>query len=402
MAKFLFIIPPYFGHINPTLGVGAALIERGHEVIWMGVTALPESTFPEGGTYEFPQEFRQRQHIVESILACQADATKHSANRMIKWAFEEIWLRHYELMQEHLPAIFSRIAPDFIFYDEGLVAAAMVAHTLNIPYATSISSAPGLYYPPAQVLSAEDAQWLKNTMDALKEKHGIELEREILNSPMVNIVYTAKEFVSGEVFSDNYYFTGPALYGRPSKNPVDWSQINLTRKSIYISTGTLLDDVKEAVYKKVIEAFADEDITVLIVADPLLFDKWPDNFIPRSHWPQLEVLQRVDAVISHGGFNTINESLYFGKPVLAIPMAVDQFGNGALIEQSGCGLRLRVKRLLASQLRDSIRELLENPQYSVAAKNMMQKLRAGGGAAKAAELLLAQLEAHNTNRAGAL
>lgn len=395
MATFLFVVPPYFGHINPTLGVGAALISRGHNVIWLGLTDLPQAIFPDGAEYILPEEFRVLHDQVSIILSRQEMATKHTANRMIKWAFEAIWLPYQELMHAHLPAILARIKPDFIFYDEGLVAVAMAAHQLGIPYATSISSAPGLYYPDAKVLLPDDAAWLKETMDKIKFEQGISTKAEILNSPSANIVYSTRNFVKASAFPENYYFVGPAHLGRPSQDDIYWNEINFSRKSIYISTGTLLDDVKKDFYLKVITAFCNQDITVLITAAPDMFESWPDNFIARARWPQLDVLSRVSAVISHGGFNTVNESLYFGKPLLIIPMAVDQFGNADLVENSGCGLRLRYKRLSVADLQNAVHRLLTEDQFRLAAETMMQEFHAGGGAIRAADVLVEQLEWHH-------
>lgn len=39
MSRFLFVVPPLTGHINPTVAVGAELTARGHEVAWAGQTA---------------------------------------------------------------------------------------------------------------------------------------------------------------------------------------------------------------------------------------------------------------------------------------------------------------------------------------------------------------------------
>ena len=36
MARFLFVVPPLVGHINPTLSVARQLVERGHDVAWVG------------------------------------------------------------------------------------------------------------------------------------------------------------------------------------------------------------------------------------------------------------------------------------------------------------------------------------------------------------------------------
>ena len=39
MSRFLFVVPPLVGHINPTVGVAARLQADGHEVGWVGPTA---------------------------------------------------------------------------------------------------------------------------------------------------------------------------------------------------------------------------------------------------------------------------------------------------------------------------------------------------------------------------
>lgn len=40
MSKFLFVVPPFFGHINPSLSIGRTLLEKGHEVAWAGLTEI--------------------------------------------------------------------------------------------------------------------------------------------------------------------------------------------------------------------------------------------------------------------------------------------------------------------------------------------------------------------------
>lgn len=387
MATFLILIPPHFGHINPTLGIGAELLSRNHRVIWMGFRALDPSLLPTGGEYIFPAEFAQEAALVEGILRRQDEAAKNTANRMIKWAFESTWLPFCHLTMKYLPDILAKINPDVIFHDEGLVGAAMCASMLGTPYATSISSAPGLYYPPAKVLLPEDADWLQEVMQEVKRAYRANTTEEILNSPSVNIVYTARDVVSGEKFPANYHFIGPALEGRPERGAEVAIKTDSARKQIYVSTGSLLKEVKQQFYAKVIDAFADSAINVLVTADQDLFDQWPANFTAKPFWPQLKVLSQVDAVVTPCGFNTMNEALFFGKPLLAIPLANDQFGNGQLVEHLGCGLRLRYRRLTAQQLRDSVERLLTDDQFSRTAERISLALRHGGGSKKGADLL---------------
>src|SRR5690606_10089593 len=49
MAKFVFVVPPLTGHVNPTLSIGAELLERGHEVAWISLDKNLTDKLPTGG-----------------------------------------------------------------------------------------------------------------------------------------------------------------------------------------------------------------------------------------------------------------------------------------------------------------------------------------------------------------
>jgi len=49
MAKFVFVVPPLTGHVNPTLSIGAELLERGHEVAWVSLDKNLTDKLPAGG-----------------------------------------------------------------------------------------------------------------------------------------------------------------------------------------------------------------------------------------------------------------------------------------------------------------------------------------------------------------
>src|SRR5262249_44633500 len=50
MARFMFVVPPLAGHVNPTLAIGRGLMRAGHTVTWVGcaqrVRALLPDDFP--------------------------------------------------------------------------------------------------------------------------------------------------------------------------------------------------------------------------------------------------------------------------------------------------------------------------------------------------------------------
>mgnify|MGYP000904970767 CR=1 FL=1 len=51
MGRFLFVVPPLTGHVNPTLPVAAELVRRGHEVAWTGLPGRTELLLPEGARF---------------------------------------------------------------------------------------------------------------------------------------------------------------------------------------------------------------------------------------------------------------------------------------------------------------------------------------------------------------
>jgi len=64
----------------------------------------------------------------------------------------------------------------------------------------------------------------------------------------------------------------------------------------------------------------------------------PANVTLRTSVPQVEMLHSyADAFISHAGFNSLQESVLEGVPILAVPQAVDQPANARLAEASGWG-----------------------------------------------------------------
>ena len=51
MKKILFVVPPLMGHVNPTLSLGKALLEKGFKVAWLSVDEKLEAMLPPGGEF---------------------------------------------------------------------------------------------------------------------------------------------------------------------------------------------------------------------------------------------------------------------------------------------------------------------------------------------------------------
>jgi UDP:flavonoid glycosyltransferase YjiC (YdhE family) len=65
-----------------------------------------------------------------------------------------------------------------------------------------------------------------------------------------------------------------------------------------------------------------------------------DNMWGEEFLPQPAILPQADLVITHGGNNTVTESLHHGKPMVVLPLFWDQYDNAQRMAELGFGARL--------------------------------------------------------------
>src|SRR6202040_2487049 len=97
--------------------------------------------------------------------------------------------------------------------------------------------------------------------------------------------------------------------------------------------------------------------------DPEQIGPLPSNTILVKHAPQLEVLKRASACITHAGLNTALEALAQGVPLVAIPITVDQPGVAARIAEKKTGLVVSLKELTSSRLSLALDQVLNDSTY---------------------------------------
>ncbi|BBY85125.1 glycosyltransferase [Mycolicibacterium tokaiense] len=83
-----------------------------------------------------------------------------------------------------------------------------------------------------------------------------------------------------------------------------------------------------------------------------------DNMVGAQMLPQTKVIPQVDLVISHGGNNTVTETLHFGKPLIVLPLFWDQYENAQRIDELGFGTRLATYHFTDDQLTGAVDALL--------------------------------------------
>ena len=388
MSKFLFVVPPFFGHINPSLSIGRTLLEKGHEVAWAGLTEIKAETIPSGGSFFILKEsYKKNKEVIQDIIKLQDKGANLPALEALKLGLQDTYIPFAKIMFEELAKLVDTYQPDVIINDCITFAGALVAHVKNIPLATITPVTPNTLHDPGT--APKVTKWVHDSIIGLQNSVGISGDEELISSKEVNMFYTSQKLAG---YKDGEYpsymkFIG-ALTGRPDNTPFDWDRFNkFNNPKIYISLGTVLVDIRKEFFSRMIEALKDKNITVVVATDPSILEKWPDNFIVQSYVPQLELLKHIDVVIGHGGLNTVCDTYMNGIPMLIIPIAFDQSHTATLIDQYGCGIRLKYKRMKTKDIEQAVDDLLYNEKYKKAAKEIQQSFIEAGGNKKAAELI---------------
>ncbi len=96
-------------------------------------------------------------------------------------------------------------------------------------------------------------------------------------------------------------------------------------------------------------------------------------------------------IITHGGLNTVMDSICAGKPMIALPLAYDQPGTAARIVHSGIGVSLTPSRATRRSVRTAISDVLGNRGYCERSKALSEIALQSGGASRAADTVLGLL-----------
>ncbi|MGW3714458.1 nucleotide disphospho-sugar-binding domain-containing protein, partial [Streptomyces albogriseolus] len=120
----------------------------------------------------------------------------------------------------------------------------------------------------------------------------------------------------------------------------------------------------------------------------------PSNVEVRSWVPQLAVLKQADLFVTHAGAGGSQEGLATATPMIAVPQAVDQFGNADMLQALGVARHLPAQEATADALRTAALALVDDPEVARRLKTVQAEMAEEGGTRRAADLIEAELPAH--------
>ena len=195
-----------------------------------------------------------------------------------------------------------------------------------------------------------------------------------------------------DTVADTVTFVGPCLGTRADQG--EWTRPADADKVLLVSLGSACTD-RPGFYRECLKAFGDLPgwhvvLQIGAFVDPAELGDIPANVETHPWVPQLAVLHRADAFVTHAGMGGSNEGLYCGVPMIAVPQATDQFDNADRLESLGVARRIDTADADADVLRSTLLELTSDPEVARRLDGIGSRLRASG-TAYAADLVEAEL-----------
>ncbi|HKS48332.1 MAG TPA: nucleotide disphospho-sugar-binding domain-containing protein [Amycolatopsis sp.] len=372
MSRFLFVMPPFAGHVGPAAGVAAELGRRGHEIAWAGT---PEVIRPLTGAALIFEcavpPFPERPESIHGFAA-------------LKFRWENVLVPLGEAMEPGVRAAVTEFRPDVLVVDQQAVAGALVANRAGLRWATSASTSAELSDPPAGLPKV--AEWLRGLMRGLQERFGDpQAGQDPRFSPALVLAFTTEELARTRA-AGPVRFVGPSIQDRTSHVDFPWQALDPARRLVLVTLGTagtgprFLTECAAALRARSRRLQA-------VVVDPTGSLPGSGDVIVRRKVPRLALLERASALVCHAGYNTVCESLYHGVPLVVAPIRDDQPTIADQVVRAGAGIRLRFSRSTATQIGAAVDAVLDEPVFREGAEQVRKSFHGAGGAPAAADAL---------------
>lgn len=405
MARGIFFGVDLHGHVNPTLGLIRELTGRGEQIRYYSgepFRARIEAAGANFVAYKDPLGFGTYDAGGIETFLVTADFILDRSRKIVDAVLDEV--REW--------------APDYIIHDAFCYWGKALASQLGVPgisvfanfaFIDEMAEVDPSFFMENVLRAGNDPVYARNKgrtdvyrkleaklVKIVAHKYGIQTTRVIndifCSKQPLNLVPSSREFqLYGQSFDDSYLFTGYAIEPRaePTDFPFEWLD---DRPLIYIALGTIFNDA-ERFYAKCLDAFADENVQVAMAighqVPPEKLGPLPDHVIVRSHMPQLALLGRAAAFVTHGGANSIHESLCLEVPTVVVPQSFDQFMGAIAVERAGTGIYLRGDDWRPADLAQAARRVRATPSYREQCARIRRTLATAGGPARATDAILA-------------
>lgn len=425
MSRVLIVSPEYASHYYPLSAIGAVLVARGYEVVVATGKGLSHDVDADGMSHvnlklgpgsnsgilrladQSQAEENQLSQFFEATRRGMIPTLMHQAKHRLN---DLLW--EPERVRRVLASILQVVRPNVIVVDHLAFGATAALRSLNAPFLSfhpGHPSAIALDVPYGMVgripspfrVSDDELRSLEQAARDVVDRFTVAYNEAIHDAPEVANPFNApgplglianypKSLGRGYLLPRSTELIGSSVRQvRPV--PVRSPQSGVSR--ILVSLGTFFS-ARSDILRTLVAAFRDEPVEVLLAhgtTHPEELGAIPDHWTIAPFLPQPALLESCDLVVTHGGNNTVTESLAAGVPMLVGPLSTDQFSAAADLELAALGAVFDPNNDSATAIADKAREVLSGEAAANAAE-IGQSLRSRPGRVTAADIVEEAIE----------
>ncbi|MEU5768260.1 macrolide-inactivating glycosyltransferase [Streptomyces asoensis] len=380
------------GHVNPSLEVIRELVARGHRVTYAIPPALADkvaatgaevkpwhSTLP--GPDDDPAAWGST--LLDHVEPFLADAVQALPQLIDAYEGDE---------------------PDLVLHDITAYPARVLARRWGVP---AISLSPNLVAWEGYEEEVAEPMWAEPRrtergqayyarFHAWLEENGItEHPDPFVGRPARSLVLIPRALQphADRVDETVYTFVGACQGDRAGEG--GWTRPAGAEKVVLVSLGSAFTD-RPDFYRECVRAFGELPGWHLVLqigrhVDPAALGPVPDHVEVAAWVPQLAILKQADLFVTHAGAGGSQEGLATATPMIAVPQAVDQFGNADMLQALGVARHVPAAEATAGTLRAAALALVGDPEVARRLAAVRATMADEGGTRRAADLVEAEL-----------
>jgi len=391
--RCLVISPDYASHASGLLEVAAAARDRGHQVVFATGEAVRPSVTAAGlewqplrlgrghnaGTIRVEEQVVGEDAHLQEFFA----ATRRGPAAVLTYqalARQQDLLFEPDRVLDEISRIIDLVAPDRVVVDHIAFGATLALYALDIPYTSVVLGHPtalpveGELYglPPVwpDTVRPSDGELdelrtiCENATTLFTESANTLLERRAPHRPSISDAfrrtgsatlfnYPEALHPAGRRLPDGATFLGSLARDRPVD---DIAVLPRDRTRVFVSLGTFLG-ARDDVLRTAVAAARSANWVLALAHGSTprsALGELPSDALVAASLPQVALLDQIDVVVTHGGNNTVTESVRAGVPMVVLPLSTDQFAGAASVETYGAGTVLDPNHLSAQDLVDAV------------------------------------------------
>ncbi len=417
MTHFGIICPPFPGHLNPLAALGRELQWRGHRVTCLQIPDVELKVRSEGlNFYPLGQSTYQPGKLAETLKQLSKLSGLEALRYSVKFCQQLA-----AIICQDAPSAIEAAGIEALLVDQLEPTGETIAESLGIPF-VSVCCGQAIHrqadVPPfftswsyqntwwarlrnlaAYYLLDRSCQPILQVINQYRQKWKLPAYQYYYSScaaPLARISQQPAAFDFPCTKPEYFHYTGP--FRNSSPQTVSFPFERLTgQPTIYASLGSI-QNTKYEVFHDIASACLSLDVQLVIAhgggMNVEAVQKLPGSPLVVEYAPQLEVLAKASLTITHGGLNTVLDSLSHGVPLVAIPITYEQPGTGARIRWTGTGEVVPLSHLDIPKLRTAIQRVLTEDSYLKNALRLKQAIAQAGGVKRAADIIEQSIGLH--------